>query len=229
MIRGDLRMSGYITASMSCSDYFDIREVVEIIERSGVDYMHIDIMDGIFVANYGFSIRYVHELRKHIGLPFDYHLMVKDPAHILPWLDIRKGDIVSVHYESTPDIIGTLDMLRNYNCKVFLALNPETPISVIHNLYSHIDGVNVLLVQPGFIGQRMVQGSLERVRDLKTLISEYPGEDIAIEVDGNVTFDHAKILKGYGASYFVCGSSSIFGKGTAELEERIHKFREIIG
>ena len=222
-------MSGYITASMSCSDYFDIREVVEIIERSGVDYMHIDIMDGIFVANYGFSIHYVHELRKHTGLPFDYHLMVKDPAHILPWLDIREGDIVSVHYESTPDIIETLEMARNYQCKAFLALNPETPISVVHKLRSYIDGVNVLLVQPGFIGQRMVPDSLERVRDLKTLISEYPEETIAIEVDGNVTFDHAKKLKEYGASYYVCGSSSIFGKGTTELEQRIQRFREIVG
>ena len=221
-------MSGYITASLSCSNYFDIQNVVEIIERAGVDYMHIDIMDGLFVANYGFSMNYVHELREHTSLPFDFHLMVKNPEHILSWLDIHEGDIVSVHYESTPDIIGTLKLLRNYKCKVFVALNPETPVSVIRELHSFIDGVTVLLVQPGFIGQRMVQGSLEKVRNLNTLISGYE-EDIAIEVDGNVTYDHAKILKEYGAKYYVCGSSSIFGGGIEVLEARIHQFRMIIG
>ena len=222
-------MKNFITASLSCSKYFEIEKTVEICEKAGVDYMHIDLMDGMFVANYGFSINYVHELREHTSLPFDFHLMVRNPEHILSWLDIRKDDIVSVHYESTPDITGTLKLLKNYQCRRFVALNPETPVSVIRDLYKEIDGVCVLLVQPGFIGQRMVQGSLEKVRDLHTLISDYPDRSIAIEADGNVTFEHARILKEYGTSYYVCGSSSIFGGAIDELEERIHKFRGIIG
>ena len=220
-------MKRYITASLSCSDYFELGQVVKTLETYGVDYMHIDLMDSVFVANLGFSISYIHELRKHTSLPFDFHLMVNNPEHILSWLGIQEGDIVSVHYESTPDIIGTLKLLRNYSCKVFVALNPETPVSVIRHLHSYIDGVNVLLVQPGFIGQRMVQGSMEKVRDLNTLITGY-SNDIAIEVDGNVTFEHAAILKNYGASYFVCGSSSIFGGGLKEIGERTLRFRSII-
>lgn len=194
---------------MMCANPFFMKEIVHILDKENIDYLHLDIMDGIFVHNLGLGLDWITSLRKYTDIPCDYHLMTVHPENIFPLLNMRKGDIVSIHYESTPQILSVLEDAKKYNVKIFLALNPGTPIYVLEELIYFIDGVNLLMVNPGFAGQRMVPFGMRKAQNLQSFIINKQC-NIEIEVDGNLTFEHALALKKYGANIFVAGTSSIF-------------------
>ena len=130
-------------------------------------YLHLDIMDGEFVSNYTLGVDFCKQLRKISSIPLDIHLMVNRPDLKLEWFDIQKDEIVSVHYESTPHVFRALQMIKSYGAKAFVALNPGTPICVIENLLPILDGVLIMTVNPGFSGQMMVEGALEKISSFR--------------------------------------------------------------
>jgi ribulose-phosphate 3-epimerase len=220
-------MKSKISASLMCADPFELNNTIRILESHKIDYLHIDIMDGKFVPNLGIGSDYINALKKHTTIPLDYHIMVKDPDSIINLLDLRPQDIVSVHYESSFQIQRTLENIQKKGkSKVMIAINPATPLCVLEELIYYIDGINLLMVNPGFAGQKMVDNCIKKAQKVSRFINKFKRTDIIFEVDGNISFENAKLLRNIGANTFVAGTSSIFKKGN--IEEYILEFKNSI-
>lgn len=217
-----------LSASMMCSELVDLKETIEIFERQGVEHLHIDMMDGTFVPNFGLGVDYVRGLRKLTTIPLDLHLMIKDPEYKFQWIGIQPSDIVSVHYESTFQVQRALDYLKPFGCKRFLAINPATPVSALEEVLEYIDGINLLMVNPGFAGQKIVPSTIRKAEKVKRLLEKEGFDHITIEVDGNITPENGKILREIGASMFVCGTSAIFKGEVSQYEDNIVLFRDSV-
>lgn len=221
-------MNGKISASMMCSDLIDLKETLKIFETEGVEYLHIDMMDGTFVPNFGLGVDYIRGLRKLTSIPLDLHLMIKDPEYKFQWIGIKETDIVSIHYESTFQVQRALDYLLPFGCKRFLAINPATPVYVLEEVLDYIDGINLLMVNPGFAGQKIVPSTLKKADKVVDLLRKANREDIIVEVDGNITPDNGRKLRRIGASMFVCGTSAIFKGDINNYKDNIKVFRNNI-
>ena len=221
-------MTGKISASMMCSDLIDLKETLKIFEDEGVEYLHIDMMDGSFVPNFGLGVDYIRGLRKLTDIPLDLHLMIKDPEYKFQWIGIKETDIVSIHYESTFQVQRALDYLEPLGCKRFLAINPATPVSALEEVLEYIDGINLLMVNPGFAGQKIVPSTIRKAQKVIDFLKREGRDDIIVEVDGNITPENGKILRNIGASVFVCGTSAIFKGDVNKYRDNIRTFRTAI-
>ena len=219
---------GEISASMMCSDLVNLKETIEIFEQEGVERLHIDVMDGIFVPNFGLGVDYIRGLRSLTGIPLDLHLMIKEPEYKLQWIGIEPTDMVSIHYESSFQVQRVLDWLAPYGCKRFLAINPATPINSLEVVLDYIDGINVLMVTPGFAGQKIVPSTMRKAAKIAELLRREGREDIIMEVDGNITPANARKLRDVGASIFVAGTSSIFKGDISKYRDNIEELRRAI-
>lgn len=217
-----------ISASMMCADLVNLKETLRIFEEEQVDYLHIDVMDGAFVPNFGLGVDYIRSLRELTKIPLDIHLMVRDPEYKLQWIGIQKDDIVSIHYESTFQVQRALDWLEPFGCKKFLAINPATPIYAIEEVLDYIDGVNLLMVNPGFAGQKIVESTLKKAAKLQQFLEQHCKADLIFEADGNITLEHAKQLRAIGADMFVAGTSSVFMGKVEEYRDNIKKLKAVI-
>lgn len=215
-------MRDKIAPSMMCADPLSLRQTLETFEASGIEYLHIDIMDGLFVPNYTLGPDYCKALRRGCNIPLDLHLMVQSPEDKLDYFAIQQGDMVSVHAESTHHLQRTLCKIKEKGAAAFVALCPATPLCVLEEVASDIDGVLIMTVNPGFAGQKMIPATLDKIRRLRAL---YPS--LTIEVDGNVSFENARKMKRAGANIFVVGTASIFGKDTS-LAEGIKTMRKTL-
>ena len=213
---------------MMCSDLVNLKQTIHIFEEQKIEYLHIDVMDGEFVPNIGLGVDYIKSLRKLTSIPLDLHLMIREPEYKLSWIGIEKTDIVSVHYESTYQVQRMLDRLNSFGCKKFLAINPATPIWVLEEVLDYIDGINLLMVNPGFAGQRIVTSTIKKAEKLQHFLQERNKGNIILQVDGNITPEHGLILKKYGASIFVAGTSSIFRGNVEDYEHNIKELRVAI-
>lgn len=217
-----------ISASMMCTDLVDLKETIRIFEQEGVEHLHIDMMDGSFVPNFGLGVDYIRGLRKLTSIPLDLHLMVKDPEYKFQWIGIKSSDIVSIHYESTFQVQRALDYLEPFGCKRFLAINPATPVSALEEVLDYIDGINLLMVNPGFAGQKIVPSTMKKAQKVVNLLKREGREDIVIEVDGNITPENGNKLRKIGASMFVAGTSAIFKGRLNKYQENIEVFKDAI-
>lgn len=217
-----------ISASMMCADLVNLKETIAIFEQENIEYLHIDVMDGEFVPNFGLGVDYIRGLRDLTTIPLDMHLMIRNPEYKLQWIGIKEEDIVSIHYESTYQVQRVLDWLNPYNCKKFLAISPATPIYVLEEVLDYIDGINLLMVNPGFAGQRIVPSTIKKAEKLRDFLKDMGRGDLIIEVDGNITPENGKKLRALGASIFVCGSSSVFKGNVSGYGDNIKNFREAV-
>ncbi len=222
------KMKGEISASMMCSRLLDLKETLQIFKETGVEHLHIDMMDGTFVPNFGLGVDYIRGLRELTDIPLDLHLMIKDPEYKLQWIGIKPTDIVSVHYESTFQVQRLLDWLKPFGCKRFIAITPATPVNSIEEVLDYIDGVNLLMVNPGFAGQKIVPSTIRKAKKLVNLLKQEHHENIEIEVDGNITPGHAQVLRQIGAKIFVAGTSSIFKGKVDSYKNNIQELRDAI-
>ena len=217
-----------ISASMMCSDLIDLKETIRIFEEEGIEYLHIDMMDGTFVPNFGLGVDYVRGLRNLTDIPLDIHLMIKDPEYKFQWIGIKPTDTVSIHYESTFQVQRALDYLEPFGCKRFLAINPATPVSSLEEVLEYIDGINLLMVNPGFAGQKIVPSTMRKAQKVADLLKREGREDIILEVDGNITPENGSKLRKIGASRFVAGTSAIFKGSIENYKNNIQLFRKSI-
>lgn len=223
-----LKKKGEISASMMCSDLVDLKETIKIFEEEGIEHLHIDMMDGNFVPNFGLGVDYIRGLRKLTSIPLDLHLMIKDPEYKLQWIGIKETDIVSIHYESSFQVQRVLDWLAPYGCKRFLAINPATPINALEEVLDYIDGINLLMVNPGFAGQKIVPSTMKKAQKVMNFLKRENRDDITVEVDGNITPENAKKLRNIGASIFVAGTSAIFKGDVRGYRKNIEEFKKSI-
>ena len=212
---------------MMCADIFSLGETLDVFEKNGVSYLHIDIMDGEFVPNFTLGTDYCRIMKKATSIPLDIHLMVNDPEKKLSWFEFGEGDMVSVHFESTKHPYLALQMIRARGAKAFLAINPGTAASVILPMLSVMDGVLVMTVNPGFAGQKLAESTLSKISEVRELAEKAGREDLLIETDGNVSFENAVRMSRAGADIFVAGTSSVFRKDMT-LEGGLKKLQECV-
>ena len=217
-----------ISASMMCSDLIDLKETIRIFEEEGIEYLHIDMMDGSFVPNFGLGVDYVRGLRNLTDIPLDLHLMIKDPEYKYQWIGIKPTDTVSIHYESTFQVQRALDYLEPFGCKRFLPINPATPVSALEEVLEYLDGINLLMVNPGFAGQKIVPSTMRKAQKVVDLLKREGREDIIIEVDGNITPENGRKLREIGASRFVAGTSAIFKGNLNRYKDNILLLKKCI-
>ena len=217
-----------VSPSLMCADIFRLEEIISGMESNSIEYLHIDVMDGDFVPNFCLGTDYCRRLKARTSIPLDIHLMVTEPADKLGVFPFASGDIVSVHYESGSEenTRRALEKIRAGGARPFLAINPDTPVEVTGKFLPLIEGVLLMTVYPGFAGQKMVEGSLERITALRKALDNNGYGNVSIEVDGNVNYEKAPLMRRAGADSFVVGTSSILGPG--DLTENIVKFRDIL-
>ena len=220
-------MKPSVSPSMMCADMMRLPEALAEMEKGGVEYLHIDIMDGSFVPNFTLGTDYCRMLKKSTPIPLDLHLMVERPEEKLDWFPIGEGDIVSIHAESTAHICRALTKIREKGAHPFVAINPGTPVAVCEPLMDMIDGVLVMTVNPGFAGGKLVPSTLQKIRQVKELAASLGKADLAVEVDGNVSFENAVRMRKMGADIFVAGTSSVFTKEMS-MSDALKKLRDYI-
>ena len=145
-----------ISPSLMCCDFFRLQECIATMEREKIEYLHMDVMDGVFVPNFTLGTDFVKQLKKNCSIPVDIHLMVEKPEEKLDWFCFGEGDIVSIHVESTKHLGRAIQKIKDRGAKCFVAINPATDISVLDDVLHSIDGVLVMTVNPGFAGQKLV-------------------------------------------------------------------------
>lgn len=172
----------------------------------------MDVMDGHFVPNLMMPPEYINTMRKHTDIPFDIHIMAENPERIIPSMNIGEGDIISVHYESTPHIQRALAMIKEKGAKASIALNPSTPIECVSELLDDVDMVLVMTVNPGFAGQKLIPHGLDKIAKMRECLNINGHSGIDIEVDGNCSFENIPKMYEAGANIFVLGTSGLFRK-----------------
>ena len=220
---------GKITASMMCANLDRIFYYLTEFKESNIEFLHIDVMDGEFVPNLALGTDYVKSLRRITDIPFDYHFLVNNPLEKMSWYEIREGDQVSFHYEGNNKIQECLNYLKRLGAKKFIAINPGTDFKCLDPYLDQIDGILVMMVEPGFAGQKMVPSTMEKVDNLAQYLEKNNKKNIEIEVDGNITIENAAKLYKKGATIFVAGSSSLFSKSELPTSDIIKKERAVIG
>lgn len=216
-----------ISPSMMCADCTKLLETLQTFAENGVDYLHIDIMDGHFVPNFALGTDYCKALKEQTDIPLDIHLMVERPEEKLDWFPIGKGDIVSVHVESTAHLQKALAAIRSRGALPFAALNPATPLSAVEEVLCDVDGLLLMTVNPGFAGQKLIPQTLDKIRRARALLDAAGYPEKQIEADGNVSFTNAAEMVSAGANILVGGTSGIFmselspAKGIRKLRDAV--------
>lgn len=195
-----------------CADLTNLIASVKELEKAGIDYLHIDIMDGSFVPNITLGFDLVNAIKKVTDIPLDIHMMVNEPSKFIDRMNLSENDILCIHYESEIHIHRTLEMIKKKGCKAGLAINPQTPVENIKHLTDYIDMLLVMTVSPGFAGQKIFMGAEKKVKEARKLLEEWNCPDTLIEVDGNISLPNGRKLSQCGADIFVLGTSALFLK-----------------
>jgi len=199
---------------MMCVPILRMRETLTTFEDSGVELLHIDMMDGTFVPNLMLGTNYIRDLHDATKIPLDLHLMIQEPTAKLDWFDLQPGEWVSIHAETTAHLQRALQRVRALGARPRVALNPATPLSALDWVLDDIDGVLIMTVNPGYAGQTLVPQTIDKIQALRDLLVERGRPNLDIEVDGNVSVPNATRMAAAGATTFVLGTSALY-KGEA--------------
>ena len=209
-------MTRIISPSMLSADFGNLERDTKMIDRSAAEWVHIDVMDGVFVPNISFGFPVMKPIRKATNKVLDVHLMIVEPEKYVRRFVEAGADYVTFHYEATDDIEGCIKAIREAGAKVGISIKPATEAAVLTDILSKVDLVLVMSVEPGFGGQSFIDGSLDKIRDLAKMRREQ-GLDFIIEVDGGISAKNAAEVFNAGAEALVAGSA-VFGATDPEAE-----------
>ncbi len=198
-------MSLQLAPSILAADFANLQKEVEMLNASAADYIHVDVMDGIFVPNISFGIPVTEAINRHAKKPLDVHLMIVNPELYLESFVKAGASILTVHVEACTHLHRTLQEIKRLGARAGVALNPHTPIEALSEVLEEVDLVCLMSVNPGFGGQKFIEHSYAKVANLKEMILK-KGSATQIEVDGGVTDQNAKRLVEAGADILVAGS-----------------------
>lgn len=206
-----------ISPSILTLDFSNIQTQCAKLQRDGADWIHLDVMDGIFVPNSTFDWQLVSQVKQAVTIPLDVHLMVVDPINVVDNYAKAGADIITFHLEATKDVISTINAIKKSSCKVGISIKPGTPVAEIEPYLPLIDMVLVMSVEPGFGGQKFMPSAVERIAQIRAL-----NPDILIQVDGGINTQTAPLVKKAGANVLVAGSAIV---NTDNWEKAISNLR----
>jgi len=216
-------MSTIVSPSVLSADFANLERDVKMLNESSADWIHIDIMDGQFVPNISFGLPVMKAIHKHATKPLDVHLMIATPDDYIDDFKAAGAEILTVHYEACTHLHRTLQRIKAAGMKTGVALNPHTNVQLLKDVLQDIDLVLIMSVNPGFGGQKFIPHAIEKVKEIKALITAQQTNTL-IEVDGGVNLETGKQLVDAGADALVAGS---FVFGSENPIETIKKLGEL--
>lgn len=195
-----------IAPSILSADFSKLGEEIELLDKGGADYIHIDVMDGAFVPNITLGAPIVKALRNRTDKVFDVHLMVESPSRYIDDFVDAGADIITIHYEAEKHIDRAIQYIKSKGVKAGVVLNPGTPTMMIKDLIKDLDMVLIMSVNPGFGGQSFIEYSLEKVKEVDEMRKKY-NKDLIIEIDGGIGLNNIKAAREAGVDVAVAGSA----------------------
>lgn len=194
-----------IAPSILASDFANLQSEISMINESQADWIHVDVMDGVFVPNISMGVPVVQAVNRHAKKPLDVHLMIVNPENFVEQFRKAGAEIISVHAEACNHLHRNIEQIKSLGAKAGVAINPHTPVSVLENIIQDIDLVCLMSVNPGFGGQKFIERTYQKVKDLKELIRKASSKAL-IEIDGGVNQQNAPKLLAAGADVLVAGN-----------------------
>lgn len=212
-----------VSPSLLAADFANLNKDIEMLNRSEADWLHLDVMDGVFVPNISFGFPVLEAVARICQKPLDVHLMIVDPGKFTDRVKALGAYMMNVHYEACPHLHRTVQQIHDAGMKAGVTLNPHTPVGVLEDIIRDVDMVLLMTVNPGFGGQKFIERSVDKVRRLKELIARM-GSHALIEVDGGVNHDTGRQLVEAGTDVLVAGS---YVFGADKPEERIQLLKNL--
>ena len=212
-----------LSPSILSADFTKLGEEIETIDNAGAEYIHVDVMDGMFVPSISYGMPVIKSIRKSTGKVFDVHLMISEPIRYIADFAASGADMITVHVEACSDVVATIEKIREHKLKVGITLNPDTPVSAIKPYLNRVDMVLIMSVNPGFGGQKFITSSVDKIKEVKRLRDEL-NLSYDIEVDGGINIDNLATVLEAGANVIVAGSAIFRG----DAAENVMKFKSIM-
>ena len=205
-----------IAPSVLAADFANLEKEIRMLNESEADWIHVDIMDGVFVPNISMGLPVVEAIRRHARKPLDVHLMILQPERYIEAFKNAGAGTISVHVEACPHLHRNIQQIRDLGCKAGVAINPHTPVNVLENIIHDVDLICVMSVNPGFGAQKFIAHTYSKIRTLKQMIMA-SGASALIEVDGGVNQNNARPLIEAGADVLVAGNFVFSAKDPREV------------
>ena len=219
-------MKDQLCPSILSADFNHLGEQLHILEDAGVEMLHIDVMDGMFVPSISFGMPVIRSIRKECGMLFDVHLMIEKPERYIEEFVSCGADSITIHAEATEDPKAVLAQIHAAGVKAGLSIKPHTPVASIRELLPDADFILVMTVEPGFGGQKYIDYCSDKVRELRTILAE-EGLERDIQVDGGINEETTRTAMEAGANWLVMGSSVFNGDVKANTEKYLRLMKEV--